>query len=366
MSATSDRLRDRIRALAREDPCPEAFIVQTGRLLAEELVFDGWCLFTCDPESTLPTGGAVEGFPHWACRPFWDNELQDADFNKFNVLARSHDPVAVLSETTDGDLGRSPRHRRIYQPMGVVDELRAVFCDGSACWGCMVLVRSAAAGSFEADEAQLVRDLVPQITCGLRQSVLHSTLEASASAAAVVILGPDGRIASMTDGASAWVEELVTEGGLLELELPTVITVAASRARRGTRPTRGSMRSRGRSGRWFVIDAAPLEAADGEGQVAVTIQPARPGDLLPILLEAYGFTDRELQIVVMLARGLATKQIARQLYLSPHTVRDHLKAIFDKAGVNSRGELVGKLFSEQLLESVTANISHASAAAPAL
>jgi DNA-binding CsgD family transcriptional regulator len=112
-----------------------------------------------------------------------------------------------------------------------------------------------------------------------------------------------------------------------------------------------------------VVDAASLEADGGAGQVAVTIQPARPGDLLPILLEAYGFTDRELEIVVMLARGLPTRQIARQLYLSPHTVRDHIKAIFDKAGVNSRGELVGKLFAEHLLESMTANIAHSAVVA---
>ena len=39
-------------------------------------------------------------------------------------------------------------------------------------------------------------------------------------------------------------------------------------------------------------------------------------------------------------------------------MRDHIKAIFDKAGVNSRGELVGKLFSEHLLESMTENIAH--------
>lgn len=43
---------------------------------------------------------------------------------------------------------------------------------------------------------------------------------------------------------------------------------------------------------------------------------------------------------------------------TPHTVHDHIKAIFDKAGVNSRGELVGKLFSEHLLESMTENIAH--------
>jgi hypothetical protein len=100
-----------------------------------------------------------------------------------------------------------------------------------------------------------IRALTREDPCPEALIVRHSTLEASTSPAAVVLLGPDGRISSMTDGASAWVEELVTEGG--PLELPTVITVAASRARRGTRPTRGSMRS---SGRWFVVDAAPLEA----------------------------------------------------------------------------------------------------------
>jgi DNA-binding CsgD family transcriptional regulator len=38
--------------------------------------------------------------------------------------------------------------------------------------------------------------------------------------------------------------------------------------------------------------------------------------------------------------------MAEQLYLSQHTVRGHLKAIFEKVGVSSRGELVAKLFAE--------------------
>ena len=36
--------------------------------------------------------------------------------------------------------------------------------------------------------------------------------------------------------------------------------------------------------------------------------------------------------------------MAQDLFLSPHTVRDHVKAAMAKVGVNSRGELVAALF----------------------
>ena len=47
-----------------------------------------------------------------------------------------------------------------------------------------------------------------------------------------------------------------------------------------------------------------------------------------------------------IARGNSTPEIAAELFLSAHTVRDYIKAVFDKVGVSSRGELVAKLFAE--------------------
>ena len=88
------------------------------------------------------------------------------------------------------------------------------------------------------------------------------------------------------------------------------------------------------------------------------IEPARPTDLVPILLESYGVTGREAEVVFLLARGLSTKEIAAELCISTHTVNDHIKVIFTKTGVSSRGELVARLFADHLFEEYRECVAH--------
>ncbi len=102
-------------------------------------------------------------------------------------------------------------------------------------------------------------------------------------------------------------------------------------------------RLRTRRGVWLLMHGAVLE---GTGQVALIIEPAKSADVAPLIVEAYGLTGRELEVTRAIARGLSTTEIAAELYLSPHTVRDHVKALFEKVGVSSRGELVHRVFAE--------------------
>ena len=61
-------------------------------------------------------------------------------------------------------------------------------------------------------------------------------------------------------------------------------------------------------------------------------------------MAAYQLTERERDLTGLVLQGYSTREIAAHLVISPHTVQQHLKNVFAKTGVNSRRDLVGKLF----------------------
>jgi DNA-binding CsgD family transcriptional regulator len=78
----------------------------------------------------------------------------------------------------------------------------------------------------------------------------------------------------------------------------------------------------------------------------VSIRPARVEEVLGLLSRATRLSQRERELVSLLLEGLDTRELASRLFISRHTVQDHLKSIFDKVGVRSRRELVSGVFSQ--------------------
>jgi DNA-binding CsgD family transcriptional regulator len=104
------------------------------------------------------------------------------------------------------------------------------------------------------------------------------------------------------------------------------------------------LRLRGSDGRWLVAQAAPfLARAEVSGSVVLTVEPARSETLAPLLMYAHGLSARERDVAALLIDGLGTKEIAGTLFISAHTVRDQVKALFSKVALNRRRDLVSSL-----------------------
>ncbi len=356
----SERLRGDLSRLAHSGADVADFSRGAARLLAREVGFDGFCMLTMDPATLLPTGEVVEnGLPDAVTPRMAEIEIQGGDVNAFSAIDRSERQVATLSETTNGDLDRSLRHRELRRPAGFGDELRAVIAGDGATWGGFTLLRGSDRDHFTPDDAAVVASVSPSLADGLRRAMLLTALPGQEvddpGSAGLVLVAPDNSVTQADVAAEMWLDELREGAG--GQSLPPVVAAVAGRARRivGRQVEDGagaSARMRTSSGRWVFIRGSTL-GDDADAPTAVMIEPARPHELAPLIADAYGLSDRERAVTQLVARGLPTNAIAESLYLSPWTVQDHLKSIFEKVGVSTRGELTARVFFDHYAPRLT-------------
>jgi DNA-binding CsgD family transcriptional regulator len=316
---------------------------------------DGLLLLRTDPTTVLPTDGVVDALPPALCKHFWDNELLETDYNKFVDLARREVNAATLSAATGGDLTRSRRYANLYRPLGIGDELRVSFTsrDGS-CWGIAQLARSDG-DQFTDEERDLLVTASSTIAEGLRGTfVATSPARSGLVGPALILLDEDGDVHAITPAARHWMAELVRGSATGMRPVPEPVYLVAGRARAakaGVANDPARVRARTTAGVWLHLHAACIDGADAlNGAVAVVITPARAPDLAPLIALAYRVTAREQEVLQFIARGFTTAEMARELGISRHTVRDHVKALFTKVGVRSRTELVARVFADHYFE----------------
>ena len=203
---------------------------------------------------------------------------------------------------------------------------------------------------FDRDELELLRRLSPYLAEGARRGLLvgEASDPEGPDAPGLVVLDGDWSVESLTPGVERWLAELPDGDWERGRKLPPSILAVAGRALRTVEKpdTPGEVtvaRVLSREGRWIVLHGAAL-VAGGARRVAVIVEPAHPARIAPLLMAAYGLTQREQEITRLVLSGDSTGEIADRLLVSPHTVQQHLKSIFEKTGVRSRRELVGRVF----------------------
>ncbi len=356
MSASRERqeaeaVLEDIERLALRAPSRAEFFDEAAARLKRALPFDGACWHTLDPGSDLITQHRLQDLPD-RFPVLADNEYATQDVNKFEQLAHARCKAATLTEATEGRPDRSPRFRDLLTPAGLGPELRSAFvCDGAA-WGALILVRRAGAPEFGSEDVRLLDRASAVFARAVRRGLVVEACSGSvhvADAPGVIELDAAGEVLRASSSAEPLLAELSGTTPGAGARAPVVHAVASatrdivtSGAPLGGR-TMPSAAVRSAAGSWLVLHGA-LHGESSRGEVAVFIQRAHPTVIAPLLLEAYGLTPREHQVAQLLLRGATTAQCAAALAISPHTVADHLKSIFEKTDARTRGELSAKVF----------------------
>ena len=90
----------------------------------------------------------------------------------------------------------------------------------------------------------------------------------------------------------------------------------------------------------LVNTADPAEEANEATQAVPVDEETRRQERLAKIAEEHGLTAREVEMFDFVSRGYGSTYISKKLFISPSTVRTHVKHVYTKLGVNSREELI--------------------------
>ena len=338
------------------------YLAQLAPRLRRVVDSDASCWHTLDPQTRLltseePSEMIERGIYTADAAPaagelIVRSEYVVEDHNTFAELAGRRVPVGTLEQATRGDPSRSTRYRDLLEPSGIPHELRAVFLIRGRAWGAVHIARSAESGPFTQADVDALSRIAGPIAHGIRGSLRFEAARRASGAEApgLVVLEPGGGVELITPAA----RDLLAALGAGSLaygdgKLPASVRSLAAFAR-ADGDSGSKVVTVPSSEGWLTLHATRPDP--GDDRIAIVIEPASGPRSATVRLEAHGATAREREVATLIARGLTSVEIAGALVLSPHTVQDHIKSLFEELDVGSRRELVARVFLDEYLPEV--------------
>ena len=373
-----DRLVEDVAVLGRRGLPRERYYAELAARLRRVIDGDAMCWHTIDPQTRLMTSDApqelvsegvltVETAPD-AGALIVASEYFVEDINTFAGLASRRVPVGILSQATNGKPQRSARYRNLLAPAGIPFELRAAFVSRGRCWGAVHIARredrrdssATSVGSpvawpsgFTAADAGALARLTSAIADGIRTSVRFDAARQAhdTTAPGLVVLNAADDVELITAPAHELLNAMRSPGfsaGDQRPPTPLLALAAITRRRRSEATGAPDVVAVPTPSGWITLHASLPDGPAG-GQVAIVLERTASPQATALRLEAYGVTPREREIATLIAQGRTNPEIAEALVLSPYTVQDHIKSLFEKTSVSSRQELVARVFLDDYL-----------------
>lgn len=300
--------------------------------------FDAYSWLLTDPETEVGCAPLADV----PCLPELPRLIRLKYLTAVNRWTRLATPVAVLGPQRDTSLV----WREMLAGYGVDDVASVVFRDRFGCWAFLELWRTGPHRPFTAAESAFLTEIAPPVTEALRrcQAGTFDTVPAppERTGPVVLMLSPALEVRAQTPETERYLRALVPPEGERRPVPSGAYNVAAQllavEAGVDDHPPWARVHLAG--GVWLTLRAARI--GDAPADIAVTIETASPAERTEVFARALGLTAREAELLGHLVAGADTRHIAAAMFLSEHTVQDHLKSIFAKGGTRSRRTLIAR------------------------
>jgi len=303
--------------------------------LRQVVSFDAYAFLLTDPQTAVGSSPLADvPMPLLGALPRLIRAKYLTAANRWTAL----DPgqVALLSAVGDGDPLRA-----LLCEHGVADVASLVFRDRFGCWAFLDLWR--AGGVFTAADARRVAAFAGPVTEVLREAQAATFVARPPSASrpgpVVLLLSPELDVIGQTPQTHEYLQTLIPpEQGSAPVPASAYNVAAQLLAvESGVDVHQPSARVHISAGLWLTLRAARIGT-----DIAVTIEESTPAERLDLFTRASALSTRESELLTYLVSGADTREIASRMFLSKHTVQDHLKSVFAKTQTRSRKALLAR------------------------
>lgn len=343
-SPALDRARARVGRIC--DAVGDAQALRTGLLeeIRRVVPFDAHAWLLTDPETSVGSAPVAQV----PCLPELPRLIRLkylTEVNRWTTIGE----VALLREATGGDLSRSLLWRELLADYDVGDVASLVFVDRYGCWGFLDLWRTGSDARFTRAEARFLAAIVDPVTAALRRCQANTFIAQPTRAAhplgpVVLLLSPDLAVLGQTPETEGYLRTLIPPAQGRAPIPASAYNVGAQllAVEAGVDENPPTARVHLADGLWVTLRAARLggaEAAD-KRDIAVSIEETSAAERVTLFGRAFGLSARERELLGHLTTGTDTRELARRMFLSEHTVQDHLKSIFTKTSTRNRRTLL--------------------------
>lgn len=347
MPASHSRVRERIERVCGRDLSARDLRIALLEQIGQAVPFDAHAWLLTDPVTRVGTSplAALPGVS-WDRLPDIIRLKYLTTVNRWTGLTAA----ASLHRTTAGDRAASPLWNEVQSALGIVDVASVVFTDRCGCWGFLDLWRARPGPVYAAAEIDFLDAVRPVVTAALRGSQARTFESAIGgellAGPAVLLLGADLRVRLQTPSADNRLRVLnpppPEPGGLAPIPAAAYnVGAQLIAAEQGIDPAPPRARVHLNGRRWVTLDAARVEA-DDSADIAVVIEETSPADRLDLFARTHALSTRETEVFGHIAAGAHSKDMATALFVSEHTVNDHVKSILAKSGTTSRQQLISR------------------------